>query len=473
MNTIRVRFAPSPTGHLHIGGLRTALFNWLFARHHHGTFLLRIEDTDRERSQASFVDSQLASLKWAGINSDEPLVFQSQRMSEYQKVLDILLAEKKAYRCFCVTAEGLSETDYLKYDGTCRRRKVTEEDLKRPHAIRMKVPIERETITFHDLVRGEITFPMTQFDDFVIVRSDGMPVYNFVVVVDDNAMNISHIIRGEDHIPNTPKQIFIYEALGWRIPQFAHVPLILGPSGQRLSKREAATSVIEYKEKGYLPEALCNYLVRLGWSHGDQELFSREELINIFSLHDIGKSNAIFDQAKLDWMNNHYMKAMESAILLDCIIRDVNPAFLEQVSNWSKETVIQLIGLYKERCKTLGEMAEELIIIHNQTRPFDDKGIAWLHEKTHKNIKELAELLTSITDFNGEVLTSSIKSFIKEKNLKFVEIAQPLRYALIGNIEGPGIFELLAILGKNESLERIEQFLSTIEQKAQKYSEVV
>lgn len=464
VETVRVRFAPSPTGHLHIGSLRTALFNWLFARHHGGVFLVRIEDTDKERSHQKFVDSMLESLSWAQITSDEPMVFQSQETEKYTHAINQLLKEGKAYRCFCPATEERIGRDYLKYDGKCRSRKPSADDESKPHIIRFKFPLDQETISFDDLIRGPISFPSDQFDDFVLVRTDGMPVYNFVVVVDDAAMKITQVIRGEDHISNTPKQIVLYQALGLPMPQFAHVPLILGSSGQRLSKRDAATSVTDYKENGYLADALCNYLVRLGWAHGDQEIFSREELVKLFALKDIGKSAAVFDQNKLDWFNGHYIRESNDELLLNLIEKDVNSQFIKEVHLWSPETVLKAIALYKDRVDTLKQLADELIVVHDDSRkPTKEILEKWINADTVSYIKAALAKIESNTDFSVQALTVELKALVKELGIKFVQLAQPLRLALIGSDSGPGVFELLALLGKAESVKRITYFISFIE----------
>ena len=302
---VRVRFAPSPTGHLHIGGLRTALFNWLFARHNGGAYLLRIEDTDVSRDKAEYVDSIFGSFAWTGIMPDEQPVIQSTRIAEHQQVIEQLISQKKAYKCYCapddhvrrLQARGI-DTLFVKYDSYCRIRSASPDDTHKPYAVRFAIAVGRESVIFDDLIRGRVEIPIDQLDDFVLARSAGGPMYNFVVVVDDAFMRISHIIRAEEHLVNTPKQILLYEACNYPIPQFAHVPLILGPSGDKLSKRDGAVSVLEYRQAGYLPAALINYLARLGWAHGDQEIFSVDELVNCFSLEAIGKKGAIFDPQK-------------------------------------------------------------------------------------------------------------------------------------------------------------------------------
>ena len=314
---VHVRFAPSPTGHLHIGGLRTAIFNWLFARHNNGAFLVRIEDTDKERSKPEYEHSILESLSWMGITTDEPITIQSARDAEHKKLIEKLIDEGKAYKCYCSLEDLVARLGYQehqKYDGFCKTH--TPDDPSKPYVVRFAVPRDKPTISFNDLIRGTVTFDFDQFDDFIIARSDSAPTYNFVVVVDDEDMNITHVIRGEDHISNTPKQIMLYHALGYQLPIFAHIPLILGPAGNRLSKRDAATSVLQYKQAGYLPAAFFNYLVRLGVAHGDQEVFSKEELVSLFKVKEVGKKSTIFDIQKLTWLNGVYIRKASPTNLL-------------------------------------------------------------------------------------------------------------------------------------------------------------
>ncbi|MEX0940598.1 MAG: glutamate--tRNA ligase [Candidatus Babeliales bacterium] len=471
MNNVRVRFAPSPTGHLHIGSLRTALFNWLFARHNKGAFLLRIEDTDRERSYEKYVDSILNSLQWSDLVADEEIVFQSKRLDIYKKAIEQLLQEDKAYCCFCPPKPEKFGDDtvligegYLKYDGRCRALRPQSEDLEKPHVIRFKFPLERETLFFTDLIRGEISFPADQFDDFILIRTDGTPVYNFVVVIDDALMQISHVIRGEDHIPNTPKQILLYEALGYSIPVFAHLPLILGPSGQRLSKREAATSVLDYRQNGYLPDALCNYLVKLGWAHGDQEIFSRSELITLFSLQEVGKSGAIFDQDKLDWLNGIYIRQMSASALLEYILKEVKPDFLKDISGWSQDTLMNFIELYKDRVKTLRAMTDEFKVMHDGSFAYDWEDCKeYIEPNIVLYLQNIVERCESLKDFSNEQVKNALKKLCKESDIKLIQIAQPLRIALTGFSNGPGVFELMALLGKKESIRRITQFIKYLQ----------
>lgn len=458
-DTVRVRFAPSPTGHLHIGGLRTALFNWLFARHNKGVFLIRIEDTDTKRSTKEFENSIFKALDWVCLQSDEPVLYQTNRFDIYKKLIDQLLAEGKAYRCYCPGNDDRIESDYYKYDGRCRLA-TTSDTKNESFVVRIKFPLDLKTITFDDLIRGPITFDSNQYDDFIIARSDGTPTYNFVVVVDDATTKISHVIRGEDHISNTPKQIILYNALGYTLPKFAHIPLILGSSGQRLSKRDAATSVLDYKNNGYLPDALCNYLVRLGWSHGDQEIFTSNELQQLFTLESVGKSGAIFDQNKLDWINGVYIRQTDAEALFCFIKRDIDSAFESELSLWDHDKIVKLIDVYKNRVSTLKELVNELKILYIKDNILSEEDkTKWLNEASIQRLKEIVQVLESIDQFTSETIASTVKQWGKENNCKIVEIAQPIRLALLGKTTSPGIFDIVATLGKKESIERLKYFL--------------
>lgn len=467
---VRVRFAPSPTGHLHIGGLRTAIFNWLYARHNNGTFLLRIEDTDLERSKPEYTESILSALQWTNIQSDEPIVIQTERFEQHKKVIEQLLKEKKAYRCYCTAAEiaqreNLPEgydPEFSKYDRHCRYNYSPSE--KRPYVVRFALPEDRDMIQFNDIIRGEVTFDINQFDDFIIARSDGRPMYNFVVVVDDADMKITHIIRGEDHISNTPKQIMLYQACGYAIPQFAHLPLILGSSGQRLSKRDAATSVIDYKQSGYLPDALINYLVRLGWSHGDQEIFSRQELIEYFTLENVGKKGAIFDMAKLGWVNSMYLKEADNKKLLESI-KEIRPRFQAELDKFNQEQILALIDLYKQRSTTLIELADEIKSIHDKSTPFLANDIsAWVTASMSEQLKTIANNFETMQEFTPAALQEYLKKLSAEHKVKLVHFAQPIRIALVRATAGAGVFELLSILGREESVKRIREFVQFIDE---------
>lgn len=470
MNTtttsVRVRFAPSPTGHLHIGGLRTAIFNLLFARHNKGTFLLRLEDTDLERSKQEYTDSILQALEWANIQPDEPLVVQSERLPEHQEVIKKLLEQKKVYKCYCTPQDiaarsGTSadvDPEFSRYDGFCASRLSEASDKNKTYVIRFLVPRDQQTVQFEDLIRGTVTFDCDQFDDFIIARSDGRPMYNFVVVVDDAFMRVTHVIRGEDHISNTPKQIFLYQACGFTVPQFAHLPLILGQSGQRLSKRDAATSVLDYKNSGYLSDALLNYLVRLGWAHGDQELFTRDEMIRYFTLEAVGKKGAIFDMAKLGWVNSMYMKEKTGAELLQ-EIKAIRPRFQAGLSRWSEQQIITLLTLYKERTQTLMQLADELKMIYEASNPYADDDIGpWLTAATHTNLLHVVDVLEDVQeDFSAKFIQNEIKQLSKTLNVPMAHLAQPIRIALVHKNAGPGVFELMEVLGKQEVVARVKK----------------
>ena len=469
---VRVRFAPSPTGNLHIGGVRTAFFNWLFAHHYNGLFLLRIEDTDIERSKPEYTASILEAFSWLGITTPEPIVIQSSRVAEHLQIAESMVADHKAYRCFCTKEElrarlgpTASEDDgYGMYDRHCRDRSITMADIQRPHVIRFKMIADTDTITFNDLIHGPISFPMNQFDDFIIVRSDGTPTYNFVVVVDDAFMNISHVIRGDDHIANTPKQIMLYKACNYPVPEFGHVPMILGADGSRLSKRHAATAVLDYRNKGFLADALLNYLVRLGWSHGDQEVFTREELIQYFSLKNVGVKNAIFDGAKLLWMNALYLRQHSAEELMEYIVRDICPDFVSLMPQWNMEQLFALINVYKERVTTLVELIDSLVGVYRapllQDLPPD---FSWTAE-TKSYVEQLAEILISQENFQRNKLEEIIKELCKKWGIKLSMIAQPLRVALTGSLTSPGVFDLLSAFGKSESIARIQHLCARLKE---------
>jgi len=466
--SVRVRFAPSPTGHLHIGGLRSALFNWLFARHNKGAFLLRIEDTDIERSKQEYTDSILASFAWMHIDWDEPVVIQSTRAARHAEIAQQLLAQNKAYYCTCTqeqVIERLSknpgfDANFIKYDGYCSTKNNPS------GALRFKIPETVTAVSFTDLIRGDITIGTDQLDDFILVRSDGTPMYNFVVVIDDADMRISHVIRGEEHIANTPKQILLYNACNFALPQFAHLPMILGPDGSKLSKRDAATGVFEYRSMGYLPDALFNYLVRLGWAHGDQEVFTKDEMIKFFSLDHVGKKGAVFDQTKLDWLNGVYMRAMPDDHLLAIILKDVMPTLMTDLPRWDEPTILLLINIYKQRAKTLKELVLDIKGLYEVPREYSQEDIAhWITANTRTELEEAVSVLTGISEFTADTISAVCKDFAKTKNIKIVSIAQPLRIALIGKSSGPGVFDLMAVLGKHETVTRVEKLVRFIDSK--------
>ncbi len=465
---VRVRFAPSPTGHLHIGGLRTALFNWLFAKHYGGVFLVRIEDTDTERSRPEYTDAIISALDWMNLSADEPVVHQSARFPEHKKMIDQLLAQGIAYKdyytqdeLFALHKQLTGTAEFAKAYRVCRDQS---QEQNKPYVVRFKLPLERKKICFDDAIRGQVCVDTEQLDDFVIARSDGRPMYNFVVVADDIDQGVTHVIRGEDHISNTPKQLLLYEALDATPPTFAHLPLILGKEGQRLSKRDAATATEEYRELGYLPDALLNYLVRLGWAHGDQEIFSRDELIKLFSLNEVGKKGAMFDQEKLDWLNAHYMRHTDNQELYGMLV-ELQPESAQ--GSFDKQQLLALIELYKERSKTVQELAQLISSFAQMPTSYDESACTkWVDAQTVGMLADLIELFDKIEPFEIDAIKQNVTAYAKEHNKKLGAIAQPIRIALVGGTSSPSVFELLAILGKKESQARLKQFVEFLQQRS-------
>jgi glutamyl-tRNA synthetase len=459
---VRARFAPSPTGHLHIGGLRTALFNYLFAKNKKGTYLLRIEDTDFARSTEEFKKSILDSFAWIEIQPDEPVVIQSERLAEHNRIVKKLIEEKKAYFCYCSPDDlalrlGKGQEDvFVRYDRYCFKKEFDKNDLQREHVVRFVMPEnDLEIYSFDDLIRDTVTFEPEQFDDFIIVRSDGIPVYNFVVVIDDAFMKITHVIRGEEHIPNTPKQIALYKACGYQTPQFAHLPMILGPGGNKLSKRDGAKSVYEYKNEGYLPHALVNYLARLGWSHGDQEIFSKEELIQAFNLEHVGKKGAIFDPEKLNWMNGHYIRSSSASYLYHYIETALDSQFFSIMNQWSSDVFEKAIELFKGRVFTLIQLMNSLSELYYGVTKEQLKGIEIpLTDSILTVLKKIQHTL-----HNELWTTSLLKEVATENALRMIEITQPLRIALLGKSDGPGINDIIQIIGMKEGAKRLALLL--------------
>ncbi|MBT4594434.1 glutamate--tRNA ligase [bacterium] len=455
---VRVRFAPSPTGHLHIGSVRTAIFNWVFARRHAGTYVVRIEDTDLERSKKEYVDSISNSLKWLQLESDEPVVFQRDRSEVHVAAAKMLMKKGLAYPCFCdKAASGKPEEIGKKYDKVCCKKIYTEEDLQKPHCVRFKLPEDITEVAFKDLIRGEVKVALGQLDDFVIVRRDGSPTYNFVVVLDDIEMEISHVIRGEDHISNTPKQILIYRALGKMIPEFVHLPLILGPTGSRLSKRDGAVSVTEYRDQGFLPEALFNYLVRLGWAHGDVEMISREELVRIFNFDDVNKKGAMFDQKKLDWLNGVYIREATIARVIDAMT-DVEPDGMKELrEKWDDEALAALVEMYRSRASRVTEIVSGIL---NLARGPEDLNLSliekWRSDKTGPMLNDFYEFLANHETNDAKALLEAAKGVAVAHGAKLVGLAQPLRLAITGGVCSPGIFEIMLFLDESELLARVK-----------------
>ena len=474
MLMIRTRFAPSPTGYLHIGGARTALFSWLFARRHQGRFVLRIEDTDAVRSTQEAIQAILDGMSWMGLDWDEGPFYQTDRYDLYRNEAARLLEEGKAYKCYCTAEEleakrkqALEEGKTPRYDRTCRERSDQPEG--KPFTLRFKAPLEGAT-TVNDLVQGEVTFQHEELDDIIIQRTDGSPTYNFCVVIDDASMEITHIIRGNDHLSNTPKQILLYQALGFPVPYFAHIPLILGQDRSKLSKRHTATSVTSYRDEGYLPEALVNYLVRLGWSHGDQEIFTLQEMIENFSLEGVGKSSGVFDTEKLLWLNQHYIKEADPqrlAGLLTPLLKEryeqlcspVTGEAVDEHSTWLQ----RIIQLQQERSKTLIEMADALNYYFAEKLEYDEKAAKKnLRPVAADLLEEFLPQLEAIETFDTDVLENTMRQFLEAKELKMVKIAQPIRVAITGGSASPGLFDVMAALGKTAVIQRIQQAIHWI-----------
>ena len=464
MSQVRVRFAPSPTGYLHIGGVRTALFNWLFARHEKGRFILRIEDTDRERSTPEAIQAILDGMKWVGLDWDEGPLYQTDRLAIYKEQADRLLAEGKAYLCYCTEEElearrkeALARKELPKYDGRCRRRSGAAPAGVSP-VTRFVSPQDGQT-TVHDLIKGDVTFDNAQLDDLVIVRSNGMPTYNFGVVVDDARMAITHVIRGDDHLNNTPRQILLYQALGYEPPLFGHLSMILGMDKVKLSKRHGATSVLEYQEAGYLPEALVNYLVRLGWSHGDQEVFSTQEMIEKFSLANITRSPAAFNPEKLLWLNGHYLKTADTTRVAELLLpflrkRGVLDGGAQPDLAWLRKLVVAL----RERSQTLVEMADKAAPFFQESVMMDqDAAKKFLTVAVQPAFARLVAVLDQTSVFEHDALEQGFKSVLAETGLSMGKLAQPVRVALTGGTVSPGIFDVMALLGRERTLARLKK----------------
>lgn len=466
--TVRTRFAPSPTGYLHIGGARTALFNWLFARHHNGKFILRIEDTDVARSTKESIQAILYGMEWLGLNWDEGPFYQSQRFDEYRKHANILLEKGVCYKCYCTPEElearreaALKEGRPPKYDGRCRDRA---DEPNMPYAVRFKVP--PGTTIVDDVIKGSITFDNSSIEDLIIQRSDGTPTYNFCVVIDDVTMDITHVIRGDDHINNTPKQILIYRALGHKLPIFAHLPMILGSDKTRLSKRHGATSVMAYKDMGFLPHALVNYLARLGWSFGDQEIFSLNELMEKFSLESVGKSSGVFNPEKLLWLNQHYIKDTKSEDLGELML-----PFLKEhgISAEADPRLPAIITTLKERAKTIKEMADSSVFYFREKIEYDPKAAQkFLLPENIELFNTLLEKMSGVAEFTAHSLEAAFNAILEEKGLKLGKLAQPLRVALTGGTVSPGIFEMLEAMGRGMAVSRVKDAIDYMKDVAAK-----
>ena len=465
--TVRTRFAPSPTGYLHVGGARTALFSWLYAKKTNGQFVLRIEDTDRERSTDESVQAIFDGMEWLGLAHDEGPFFQTDRFPRYLEIIQQLLDQGDAYHCYCsaeeveaMREEQRANKQKPRYNGRCRHRTEAIEGVK--PVVRFKNP-EQGEVVFDDLVRGTIAISNTELDDLIIARSDGTPTYNLTVVVDDLDMNMTHIIRGDDHINNTPRQINIMNALGAKAPQFAHVPMILGDDGARLSKRHGAVSVMQYRDEGFLPEALLNYLVRLGWSHGDQELFSREEMIDLFDIKDVNRTASAFNTEKLLWINQQYIMNSEPERLVQPLAEQLKTLGCDVEAG---PDLLEIVKTQQERAKTLKEMAEKSLMFYQNYDEFDEKA-------AKKNLKAAAleplEMMLAkfeqLNDWTKEPLHQVILITAEALELKLGKVAQPLRVALSGTSVSPALDATLFLLGKETSLKNIKKAIDFIKVK--------
>jgi len=474
--SVRVRFAPSPTGYLHIGGARTALFNYLFARHHKGKFLLRIEDTDLSRSNKEMTGMILRSLQWLGLEWDEAPVYQSARIEKYTSVCEELVRRGFAYPCFCTVEElakkrEAAQREY-KYDRKCLQlsKNEVQEKLKRgvSRAIRFRVP-DGET-TFDDSIRGTVTLRNEEIDDFILLRSDNTPVYQVAVVVDDHDMGITHVIRGDDHLSNTPKQIMIYEAMGWSVPKFAHVPMILGPDRKRLSKRHGATSVEEYRTEGFLSQAVVNFLVLLGWSPGDdREIISLEEMVDSFTLDRVSKNPAVFDETKLTWMNSRYLSRASDEKLYDLVaevlIRDglADDVFLHE----NRGYVLRCIGLLKERMKKITDFIDGGRYFFEDPEHYEEKAVQkhWSKEGVLDWMRKIVRHLELLTVWKAEDLEKTVRRLAEEMGVGAGKIIHSVRVALTGSGASPGLFELMEVLGKERVIRRLRKAIDCLEKK--------
>lgn len=466
--TVKTRFAPSPTGFLHVGGARTALYSWLYARNKGGQFVLRIEDTDLERSTQEAIDAIMEGMEWLGLNWEEGPYFQTKRFDRYNQLIDQLLAEGKAYKCYCskerldaLREQQMADGDKPRYDGKCRDGAEHEADA--PYVIRFRNPKDG-VVKFDDHVRGTIEVANEQLDDLIIRRTDGAPTYNFCVVVDDWDMGITQVVRGEDHINNTPRQINIYEALGAPVPEFAHVSMILGDDGAKLSKRHGAVSVMQYRDDGYLPEALLNYLVRLGWSHGDQEIFSGQEMIDLFSLDAISKSASAFNTEKLLWLNQHYMKTMPAAE----VAKHLQWHFDEQKIDVANGPELeQLVPVMAERAQTLKELAASSRYYYEDFSEFDAAAAKkHLRPVAQAPLELVATKIAALTEWNAEAIHQAIQDTAAELELGMGKVGMPLRVAVTGAGQSPSLDQTILLIGQARSVERINKAVEFVANRA-------
>ncbi len=464
--TVVTRFAPSPTGYLHVGGARTALFSWLYAKKHGGKFILRIEDTDLERSTQESVDAILEGMEWLGLDYDEGPFYQTHRFDRYKKIIQQLIEQGDAYYCYCskeeldvLRNEQMAAKEKPRYNGKCRH--LTEKMTGKEAVIRFKNPIDG-AVKIPDLVKGEIIIANKELDDLIIARADGTPTYNLTVVVDDMDMGISHVIRGDDHINNTPRQMNILSALNAKLPEYAHLPMILGSDGARLSKRHGAVSVMQFRDEGYLPEALLNYLVRLGWSHGDQEIFSIDEMITHFDLNHVNAAPSAFNMEKLLWLNHHYIMHSEP----EKVAKHLSWHFQQSGINPADgASLVDMVKAQRERCKTLVEMAKASLYFYNEFEEYDEKAIKKnFSAEAAQILKRLHDEFEKLPDWQGETLHHIVKGLAEELALGLGKVAQPLRVALLGCAISPAIDITLTLLGREKTLNRLKRAIIYINQ---------
>ena len=463
---VRTRFAPSPTGSLHVGGIRTALFSWLHAKHNAGEFILRIEDTDRERSTDEATKIILDGMSWLNLDYDKGPYFQSKRLERYKEIIQQLIESDNAYYCYCskekldvMREEAMKEGKKPRYNGSCRDRSAPPPKDIDP-VVRFKTPFDG-SVVIDDLVQGKVVFQNIELDDLIIARTDGTPTYNLTVVVDDIDMEITDIVRGDDHLNNTPRQVHIFNALGVPQPNYAHIPMILGVDGKKLSKRDAASSILEYKDKGYLPEALLNYLVRLGWSKGDQEIFSIDEMISEFDLRSVNKSASSINPKKLLWLNQHYIKNSDNEkliFMLNSFFDDMN------ISTDSGPDLSDLVSVQKDRIETVKDLAEHSAFFYEDFKKYDEKmAEKYLQPVLLKPFKVLYEEFDNNTSWDNENIKSILNKLAEEFDIKIGKLAQPLRVAITGKNVSPGIYDTVRLLGREKTLKRLNNAIKFIE----------
>ena len=466
--TVSTRFAPSPTGYLHIGSVRTALYAWLYARHHGGRFILRIEDTDRVRSTEAAVDAILEGMSWLGLDADEGPIYQTHRFDRYREVAERLIAEGKAYYCYCSREEieamrAAAEAEGLKprYNGRCRDRVAPRDEVV--PVVRFRSPLTGRVV-IDDRVKGRIEFDNAELDDLIIVRSDGAPTYNFTVVVDDADMAITHVIRGDDHVNNTPRQVNLFLALGFEPPVFAHLPMIHGPDGAKLSKRHGAVNILEYRQMGFLPDGLLNYLLRLGWSHGDHEVFTRDEMIRLFDLDKVSRSAANFDPNKLLWVNHQHLQLAHCDSLADLLAAQLERQGLDPRNGPALDLTVEAL---RERSQTIVEMAEQAHCYYEEYEEYDAKAAkAHLRLAAREALAAARAELEEIGEWSESSTEAAVQSVARRLEIKLGKVAQPLRVAVTGRAASPGIGTTLMLVGRERTLNRIDRALAYIDTRA-------